>query len=77
MEMAMRSLTKISGILFVVGLMMSPVVSFAQQEIESDAGEVVLDATINVSMLKTGYSQLLDRTAKSLQSRLLQKCSPE
>jgi hypothetical protein len=47
MEMAMRSPTQISGILFVVGLMMSPVVSFAQQEIESDAGEVVLDATIN------------------------------
>jgi hypothetical protein len=32
---------------FSMALMTSPLVSFAQQEIASDAGEVVLDATVN------------------------------
>ena len=43
----MRSLTLISGFFVVAAVLIATPQCLAQQEIESDAGEIVLDATVN------------------------------
>jgi hypothetical protein len=73
-EGAMRPLTVNSGILVIAMVLMTvPRLSLAQQEIESDAGEIVLNATVNAIDVE---NQLLTVTGPN-GNTIVVKAAPE